>query len=432
VARWEDSSLVGRDILLPPVLETALGRHELSPAQVVALFTLLKEASLDLITRVVEEAGNWANRADLSTLQEELARHELLHFGRGARVEVYERLKTLSTGGDHGTWLDRLARAATFHRTAKAASPEPVRVVRVRPRSDGTPASGPNPLDTIDWQAHRFVTLDEINDVIDRANAGERGSSPYVGGRATLARIAEEVAPGDRVRHLDALVAGEVHRVFEGDLTAAILQRVDAWGQSPAVHRWCRERLVPALVAGLPRFSRGLSLGWSSLPELLERSGAAEPEICDALLEAMERHVEALGVSTILALTGLIGRHCTPDDVARTMARYAERLVGRIPTADRDEWSLADLPWEPADGLARFLYALLSDVDIGVRWRAAHVLRGLARLGETGTIDNVVGLYGRTAEPSYRTPDGPFYWPAARLWLVLVLRPSYSDGLRVG
>ncbi len=36
-ARWEDSSIVHCEIFLPPLLETALSRHELSPTQVSAL-----------------------------------------------------------------------------------------------------------------------------------------------------------------------------------------------------------------------------------------------------------------------------------------------------------------------------------------------------------------------------------------------------------
>ncbi len=72
-------------------------------------------------------------------------------------------------------------------------------------------------------------------------------------------------------------------------------------------------------------------------------------------------------------------------------------------------------------GVARILYALMGDVDVRTRWRAAYALRRLARLGDVGTLDKLVELYGRTSEPSYRKPDAPFYWLAARLWLVMGL-----------
>jgi hypothetical protein len=134
----------------------------------------------------------------------------------------------------------------------------------------------------------------------------------------------------------------------------------------------------------------------------------------------MERHVDVLDTSTVYALVGLIGQHCGPIDAAQVMARYADRIVQRIPGHERDSWDLSDIPTEPTAGLARFLYALMGNVDVRTRWRAAHALRRLARL-DVGTLDKLVELYGRTSEPSYRKPDAPFYWLAARLWLMMAL-----------
>ena len=63
----------------------------------------------------------------------------------------------------------------------------------------------------------------------------------------------------------------------------------------------------------------------------------------------------------------------------------------------------------------------MGDVDVRTRWRAAHALRRFARLGDVGILDKLVELYDKTSETSYRKPDAPFYWLAARLWLVMAL-----------
>ena len=91
---------------------------------------------------------------------------------------------------------------------------------------------------------------------------------------------------------------------------------------------------------------------------LLEKSGLPGHQICAALLEGMERHVDALDAPTVYALVGLVGQYCAPDDAAQVMARYADRLVQRIPIPERDHWDLSDIPTEAAGGVARFLYAL--------------------------------------------------------------------------
>src|SRR5262249_40212550 len=137
--------------------------------------------------------------------------------------------------------------------------------------------------------------------------------------------------------------------------------------------------------------------------------------------EGMERHVDRLSASTVYSLVGLVGRYCTPEDAVLVIARYAARLVQRIPPAERDGWDLNTIPTEPVEGFARFLYAFLGDIDVRSRWRAAHSLRRLARLGEARVLDELVGLYDRTSEPSFCNPEAPFYWLAARLWLVMAL-----------
>ena len=42
-------------------------------------------------------------------------------------------------------------------------------------------------------------------------------------------------------------------------------------------------------------------------------------------------------------------------------------LVQRIPAPERDNWDLTDIPTETAGGVARFLYALMGDVDVRTR-----------------------------------------------------------------
>jgi hypothetical protein len=178
---------------------------------------------------------------------------------------------------------------------------------------------------------------------------------------------------------------------------------------------------MQVVVELLPGFSRWIVHGESPLPALLDTSGISSDRIVASLLEGMERHVDVLDAPTVYALVGLIGRHSGPIDAAQVIARYADRLVQRIPVHERDNWDLSDIPTEPGAGLARFLYALMGDVDVRTRWRAAHALRRLARLGDVGILDKLVELYDRRSEPSYRTPDAPFYWLAARLWVVMAL-----------
>jgi hypothetical protein len=418
-ARWEDSSIVDYETFLPPLLDTGLSSHELSPIQVSALSPLLDRLSVKLTMHIIEEASRQQGDLELKALAEELAKDEVLRFGRGVRREVSEKLISLLARCTPGFWLDRLVRATAFHqieRPVRASSPRE----EERLRSPGE-VERPDPLDSIDWTVHRFVSAEDIHDVINRVHAAAQPSGAFVSISTILDRIRNVIWVRDRARHLDALSHSESQEVPDYVLAMAITKCVDEWREAPSVSRWCREHLMQVVVDQLPGFSRWLAQGNSPLPALLEKAGVPAHDVSAALIEGMERHVDRFNAPTVYALVGLVGQYCEPEDAAQIIARYADRLVQRIPAAERENWDLTDMPTETAGGVARFLYALMGDVDVRIRWRAAHVARRLARLGDTSVIHKIVELYGRTSEPSFRQPDAPFYWLAARFWLMMTL-----------
>ena len=418
-ARWEDSSIVDCDTFLPPLLDTGLSRHELSPVQVSALSPLLDRLSVKLTMHIIEEASRQQGDLELKALAEELAKDEVLRFGQGIRREVSEKLSSLLARCAPGFWLDRLVRATAFHhieRPVRASSPRE----EERLCSPGK-VERPDPLDSIDWAVHRFVSAEEIHDVISRVHAAAQASEAFVSISTILDRIRNAISLSDRTRHLEALSHSESQEVSDYAMARAITKCIDEWREGPSVSHWCRERLMQVVVDQLPGFSRWLANGDSPLPALLEKAGVPAHYISVALIEGMERHVDRLNAPTVYALIGLVGQYCEPEDAAQVIKRYADRLVQRIPAAERENWDLTNIPTEAVGGVARFLYALMGDVDVRIRWRAAHVARRLARLGDTSVIHKIVELYGRTSEPSFRQPDAPFYWLAARFWLMMTL-----------
>jgi hypothetical protein len=414
VARWEDMSLVSRHIWLPTALETALSRHALSPAQVAAFSSVLDEFDEELSVRLVEMARQHGV-LDLKVLTEELAKNELLRFGHGRRSQLSEKLTSLRTSDPAGFWADQLARTIAFHQTAGLR--QVLEGNQKRPVKNNS--DQPDPLIEINWAAYRFVSSEEIDEVIRLALA--KSGNQYSLVSVVLSRIREGVTIGDRVAHLEVLSHNPSPKIGDYELVRAITQCVEAWREAPAVERWCHERLLQVVVNLLPTFSRWLAYGDSPLPDLLRKSGLPHPQICAALLEALERHVDAFDVPTLYALVGLVGQYCAPQDAAQVISDYADRLLQRIPVLEREDWDLADIPTEAAGGVARFMYALMGDIDVRIRWRAAHALRQLALFGEINTLDQFIGLYQRTSERSYRVSEAPFYWLSARLWLMIAL-----------
>lgn len=148
---------------------------------------------------------------------------------------------------------------------------------------------------------------------------------------------------------------------------------------------------------------------------------AAGAGLADVLLKGIELNFDRFRASGLFAVSGIITAELPSAKVSKLCGWYIQRLAGRIIKQDREGIVVSTVPAQVAEALGRFFYAMLGDVDVRVRWRCAHALRRLARMGEHAILDAVIAQYGRTGEPAFRAPGAPFYWVAARLWLVIAL-----------
>lgn len=123
-------------------------------------------------------------------------------------------------------------------------------------------------------------------------------------------------------------------------------------------------------------------------------------------------------------LVELLANHLTANDAVILSEWYSDRLVTHIPSKHRDLVDPEDVPIDSQTGIARFLFAEMTDVDTRIRWKAAHGLLRLAILREQKTIDAFTLQYSRTQDLMYRQPDAPFYDMAGRLWFVIALDQS--------
>ena len=424
MGRWEDSAIIDRDSVLPAILKAALNRNVLSTEQVIALMLLLRRAEIDFVESIIEKIAELESVADVDLMVDEVARQELLQFGKGKRERITQMLLSLPAK-ERGVWLSRLMSATDFQKE-QPSNPE---------ESDAENAPTLNEfrikeeeiLNRFDFNKHRFIDPSEINQVVSSVFAEAKTADAFVSVSQILERIGEAVAFSDRVAHLEALAKSKSEKISDYELGRVIPRWLAQWGEVPSVANWCRNRLLVVITELLPAFVRYLSYDQSPLPELLARSGAPNDMVCAALLDGIARNVDALEARTLYALVALIAGYCTEEEASTVLEKYTNRLAGRIRAEDREVWDIADVPDVPTRGLVRFLYALMGDTDVRNRWRSGHALRCLARLNESSTRTEFKALYARTEERTYRQRDAPFYWLAARLWLVISLDRIASE-----
>jgi hypothetical protein len=390
----------------------------------VALLQLLGNPDEASYTQILENHSPGDREGRL--IVDELARYELLVVGAGRRSAVTQILRDHVAGMPRPFWLDRLSESDAFHqkqtltdeRASDAAGSSPTAVEA---------QSRPDPLNSIDWDRRHFTTAADIDECLRHVFDIAKSQEAFVSVDAILTRIRQSVALRDRVRHLEALVELPLLGFESYYAAKAITEALAQWHGTAAVADWRANRLLGAIVDLLPGFSRWIAYGQSDLSTLLGSSTVDGSSVNAALLEGMERHIDELGAVTIYGLLRTLAAHCQPQDAGKVVVRYAKRLFYQIPAKDVPDWQVDDIPSNASQSVARLLYALLGDVDVRIRWQAAHAIRCLARLGDQDVLRHLMNCYERQGEVSFRNPSEPFYWLASRLWLVMTFDRVASE-----
>ena len=412
IARWEDCRVAGLFNTLPPLITVGLDADVLNSAQAAALLSLHDQTSLKLLRAVMERGicgGSKEGGTRTSTLAEEFAHDSLVD-----RLPWDDGLEPLLVQHDGGEWTTKLQQQGAFRGTLPSEETTP-------DKTTGKPVNaGSAIMDTHVWDQVHLTDPDPLMTEATSVLARLREAGGYHSLSEVLTHAREAVSPGARSGHLDAL-AGILAQEQDAQLVDVILSAMRAWSGQLAVARWCENTLPGLIAAHLPSFAQYLPWEDSMLSPAMDLARLSGPQAQAVLLEGLERHVETLGSGAIFALAGIIGTYLAPEDAAGLCRWYLDRLVERIPETDRESINEQDLPVTTPDAVGRFLFAYMSDVDLRKRWRAAHALRRIARLGDNVTLDATVAQYSRAEERAFRAGNAPFYWLAARLWLVIAL-----------
>lgn len=401
-ARWDDSNLVGFRDSLSPALETGIATGELAPGVAMALDLLsgdqsVIEASLDRLDGAMESAA----------LAEEAAWDVLIRHGRQDSAEVVTRIRAL---GSQGTWGRALAEQHEFVSLMSGPLTDPANDYKVKR------AEPPVSLRRT-WTKEVLLDTKAFEQELRAALEDSRASKLYVSASEVIDGAADHVSIRDRIGFLKVLSG--VRADGGREIVEKLLELLERWN-SPAVRAWAASELPDLIVTRLPDFLWHTFTGTTSLPRALKWAALASGPTVDVLLRGVELHGEAVGGEQVFALAALIAGHIEPKDAAATGAWYAHRLAERIKPEDKDQPELSlDLPQSAPVAVARLLYSCLGDYDVRTRWRAAHAVRRLARVGADTELRALIAEYGRRAEGVFRSPQHEFYWIASRLWFAI-------------
>jgi len=407
VARWEDAAMAERGDTLEAVLPHLSIPGVNQVAMLVGMNPLLQSDSLlEEAAKLTASRGNGSSSPEV----EDLSRDALI-LNDGLRpTSIMKSLEGLREGG---VWLQALRSTGTFLAESGATH-------QVSPAEEESPE---NAQIRFTLPAKRYILPDEILEAVRAARTSDR----YIPVSNVLKAIREKVATADRIAYLEALKSLPVEEV-DGEVIVDALEDARERWNTAAVSVWLDQAVPMLLSTRLADFcSMLVYLETTSLVDRLLKL-VSDPGTCSRpMLRGLGESLDALAAGMIYEVCRRVVQ-CLPEEDARgILLANLGRLVSALPDLAEVRFDASDVPPHPTAAMARFLFVLLSDVDVRVRWRSAHCLRRLVRYGADDLIRSMGELWERTTENSFRVPGAPFYWQAARLWLVATLSRIASE-----
>jgi hypothetical protein len=344
-------------------------------------------------------------------MAEILSWDDLFRFGRGFSSNLAQKLRAEGYVGNGMRWAKSLDETVTF----VAASGEGL----VGNSSDTDESSS----GLSDWkELLTFDSAGSLRDAIKKAEdeAEERGGHLRYNANYIFNSVFDKVPVGKRVHVLSGLCelfTSEQHLLADSQLVRAL----DRWRSDPAVQEWCSTTLPTFIGDNILRLGRWARYERSVIYELLQYTRINSQQITNLILSGLASNAEDLSAHLALPLVELLAGQLEADDAVTLSQWYSARLVDQIPLTERDLIDPLDVPTSSSAGVARYIYAMMTDVDTRIRWKAAYAFCRLAILGESETIAAFSAEHTRSSDSLFRQPGAPFYELGAKLWFTLAL-----------
>lgn len=410
-ARWDDEDTVSRANTLHEITAQGMIDGTITVTQFMSLLPLYSPLEASLLIQALDLAEPEAKLAIANVI----ARHEMAGGG-GPRQRLADHLATLTQSCDGGFWLAQLKQTALFlneeyQQSAQNEQNEPPNILRKKKRH-GTS------IEVFDFGDCDATSTESLQLNWIKYQECARSADAYVRLGSFLARVRPSL-PRNRIKYLNALTNMELDFLDSREVLTEIQTCVSNWSTAPSIKLWCNSELPKVIIDRFLPATAYIQENQSLLPTLMEATKLADPERKELLMTAIERHADDLGAARLVHLVGFLAQFIDADSVAQIAKDYSRRLRDRINEDDQDEWQVDDIPPDIPEAYSRLIFAYLSDIELGNRWLAAHVLRLACRLGDTETLSGVIACFDRQLEPVFRDPSAPFYWMAARLWLLI-------------
>ena len=165
--------------------------------------------------------------------------------------------------------------------------------------------------------------------------------------------------------------------------------------------------------------------GYRPLPTQLasELSGISEADLIRDVIAAIGERTEIFSAGRLFTLVGLLASRLSHDEALDALNFGLDLFDDALDENDGDgPWTVALEP--PSDintAIAGYIWAALSAPQAGLRWEAAHVVRGLCVLNRQDVLDHLIEFAKNGTGGPFADSRLHFYHLHGRQWLMIAL-----------
>ena len=170
---------------------------------------------------------------------------------------------------------------------------------------------------------------------------------------------------------------------------------------------------------------------WSQTERTLasELSGISEAELIRDVVAAIGERTEIFSAGRLFTLVGLLASHLSHDEALDALNFGLDLFDDALDENDGDgPWTVALEP--PSDintAIAGYIWATLSAPQAGLRWEAAHVVRGLCVLNRQDVLDHLIEFAKNGTGGPFADSRLHFYHLHGRQWLLIALARAAAE-----
>jgi hypothetical protein len=396
-ARWQDRGIAGFELTLPELLkEPPLQR-----------LTGIQRYALSLLAGAERPNLSDLYGADEAVPSLVIADELRRRLNGGDKNGLPSAIDAIQERGGKGPALDEgRATAALFDSWSEAEAPTPeevfARPAPLSPRPDEAP----------------IADREALHAAVAQCRPSYDPNILCLRHEAVAARLAS------RALRVPFLAAAKRLDGERGTLGQALPKILADWDEYPPVCDWLRDELPDYLATALPHLFHWNYDDNGLFASLLEATRLPPEEQAGIVVEGLERHAERAGANLIFALVGVVAARAPVEARNDILLGLLRRLGERADQPPRLAMIGVDTPADEAECVGRLLFAAMGDMEVAVRWRAAHAGLLLLRAGDPAG-EALARQIASPGEAVFAT--APFYLYAALEMLLVTLRRAAAE-----